>query len=226
MPRYGHLPDDLRAQLCGHIQVFLDEKQYEGCGGLTITDEIRVTIAAHACLLLLSRDTDYYPELISILVYPSTYKVSVTKTYGILEVEHDSVRLGESWTEGKVILSWDAVLHGSVEHYDGQNVALHEFAHQLDQEDGVGDGAPILPVNSMYTSWARVLGDEFDALRSKTVTGDQSVLDKYGATHPAEFFAVATEAFFEKPDKLKRKHPELYDQLKQFYRLDTAAMFG
>ncbi len=203
------------------MQVFIAEKHFEGCGGLDITDEIKVTIAAQACLLLLHRKTDYYPRLFSILVYPSAY-VAKTVSHspgGVVSEEFDA-RLGEAWAHGTVVLSWDDVRHGAADIHDCHNVTLHEFAHQLDQEDGSAEGAPVLESRSMYVAWARVLGDAFEQLRHATETGRPTLLDKYGATNPAEFFAVVTECFFEKPVELKRKHPELYEELKTFFHQD------
>ena len=226
VPIYGRLSELDRAELRGLIQVFLDEKVFEGCGGLTITDEIRVTIVAQACLLLLRRETDIYPKLITILVYPSAYVSNMPQhgPHGIV-TEGPQGRLGEAWTSGVVVLSWDDVKMGAADVRDGHNVVFHEFAHQLDQEDGSSDGAPILPKRNLYSAWARVLGEEYDELRQAAETGKKSVLDTYGATEPAEFFAVATEAFFEKPVQLKKKHPELYEELKMYYSQDPEAEF-
>jgi Mlc titration factor MtfA (ptsG expression regulator) len=224
-PLLACLPPADQRELEGHIQVFLAEKQFEGCDGLVITDEIRVVIAAQACLLLLHRDTDYYPDLQSILVYPSTYYSRVTE-----EDEKESRGLaGQSWQRGPVILAWDAVQGGVSNRSDGQNVVFHEFAHQLDEEDGRVDGLPVLEVKgtlserlSRYRSWARILSKEYEQLQCASVEGQKSVMDEYGATGPAEFFAVATECFFEKPRQLRQKHPELYDELKRFYQQDPA----
>jgi Mlc titration factor MtfA (ptsG expression regulator) len=227
VPLYVRLSESDRRELQGHVNVFLAEKHFEGCGGLTLTDEIKVTIAAHACLLLLHRDTDYYRRLITILVYPSAYSdKGVESLGGGFVLEGEEGRLGEAWTGGVVVLSWDNVQAGASDINDGQNVALHEFAHQLDQEDGVADGAPILDHGSHYVAWARVLGAEYEQLRHSSRKGKKSVLDRYGATNPAEFFAVATECFFEKPIQMKRKHPELYDELKGYYRQDPAQDAG
>lgn len=220
VPFYRCMSDVDQRELQGHIQVFLVEKHFEGCGGLLITDEIRVTIAAQACLLLLHRETDYYPTMSSIVVYPGAYIAHVTELKGGIVREGDSVRLGESWHHGAVILSWDDVLRGAADIHDGHNVVLHEFAHQLDQEGGEAHGSPILPRRSMYVAWARVLGDEYVHLQQDAEHGRKTVLDKYGATNPAEFFAVATECFFEKAIQLKRKHPELYEELKLYYQQD------
>jgi Mlc titration factor MtfA (ptsG expression regulator) len=224
VPLYSRLNETDRRELQGHVRVFLDEKTFEGCGGLTITDEIRVTCAAQACMMLLHRETDYFRRLITILVYPSAY-IAHGRTHigGGVVLEGEEGRLGEAWVDGVVVLSWDDVLSGGFDPRDGHNVVLHEFAHQLDHEDGAADGAPVLAHRSRYAGWARVLGSEFEQLRGSSKSGRKSVLDKYGATNPAEFFAVATECFFEKPLPMRRKHPELYDEMKEYYRLDPAA---
>src|SRR5690606_32830266 len=142
-----------RRELRGHIRVFLAEKHFEGCGGLTLTDEIEVTIAAQACLLLLHRETDYYPRLITILVYPSTYVAHAREPIGGgMVIEGEVARLGEAWKDGVVVLAWDDVLAGASDLHDGHNVVLHEFAHQLDQEDGTADGAPVLGRRSRYVT--------------------------------------------------------------------------
>lgn len=213
-----------QAELRGHIQVFLSEKTFEGCGGLTITDEIRVTIAAQACVLLLGRPTDYYPKLHTILVYPSRYLVThrIPLAGGVV-LEGTHQRLGESWHRGPVVLSWDDVRRGAADVHDGENVVFHEFAHQLDSESGAVEGAPVLPRRSMYIAWARVLGREYNDLIENLKRDRDTVIRAYGATSPAEFFAVVTEAFFEQPVRLKLRHPELYEQFAQFYQQDPAA---
>lgn len=224
VPYVAGLPAEDREELAGHVQVFLAEKHFEGCGGLQITDEVRVTIAAQACVLLLHRSTDDYPNLRTILVYPTTYLVPGDhRMPGGLVSDAPQARLGESWIRGEVVVVWDDVLAGAADAHDGHNVVLHEFAHQLDQEDGAGDGAPVLPARSMYVAWARVLGHEFDRLVRETQQHHRTLIDRYGATSPAEFFAVATEVFFEKPRQLRSKHPELYAQLRQFYQQDPAS---
>lgn len=229
-PLYARLPDEDRGELQGHIQIFLGEKKFEGCGGLEITEEMKVCIAAQACLLLLHRNTDYYPGLRSILVYPTTYFVKTTRHVGggVVEERLDS-RLGEAWDSGAVVLAWDAVHHGTANPDDGHNVVFHEFAHQLDFEDGKADGAPVLASDdswfrqrSRYRVWARVLSREYERLRADIQRGRTAVLDGYGATNPAEFFAVATESFFERPRQMRERHPELYEELKQYYRQDPA----
>lgn len=221
VPLYGRLPPEHQQELHGHIQVLLAEKNFEGCGGLNLNDEIRVTIAAHAGILLLGREPHYYPGLSSVLVYPSTYLVPVEEYEGGgVVTERMQERLGESWQSGAIVLAWDAVLAGVRDPRDGDNVILHEFAHQLDTEDGVGDGVPYLDGRGAYAAWARALRPEYERLRARP---KESVLNRYGATNPAEFFAVATETFFERPGRLRNRHPELYAELSRFYCLDLAA---
>ena len=222
---YRYLPDSLKKELQGHIYVFLGEKTFEGCGGLKITDEIRVTIAAQACILLLNRKPTYYPTLYTILVYPGAYVAKKTTVVGMQHFEEMTVRAGESWTRGEVVLAWDDVRQEAIDLAEGHNVVLHEFAHQLDQEDGKSDGAPILPKQSSYKAWARVLSKEYQDLRRKTLSGRLDIMDAYGATNPAEFFAVATETFFERPRQMKLSHPELYKELESYYGLDPLKWF-
>ncbi len=220
---YRRLSPEDQEELRGHVQIFLEEKTYEGCGGLEMTDEIRVTVAAQACVLLLHRETDYFPDLESILVYPSTYVAQRHEQMGGgVVIDGPEMRLGESWLRGEVVLAWDSVLAGASDVHDGHNVVFHEFAHQLDQETGQADGAPTLPRRSMYVAWVRVLGADFDALVRETAQHHHTDIDRYGATNPAEFFAVVTEAFFEKPRQLRQKHPALYEQMRLFYLQDPA----
>ncbi|MDD5308866.1 MAG: zinc-dependent peptidase [Deltaproteobacteria bacterium] len=227
VPYCRHLTEAERAQMRGLIQVFLAEKRFEGCGGLEITDEIRVTIAAQACLLLLGRDTDDYPGLDTILVYPHAFVVKARhRLPGGAALEGFEGRSGESWARGQVVLSWDEVLHGAADVHDGVNLVFHEFAHQLDDESVHGDGAPALPRRSMYIAWARVLGHEYQQLVEDIEHHRETVLRAYGATNPAEFFAVATEAFFETPVALRARHAELYGQLMAFYKQDPAKRCG
>jgi hypothetical protein len=227
VPLYGRLSPADQAELRGHMLVFLAEKRFEGCGGLVLTEEIKVTIAAQACLLLLHRETEYYPDLRSILVYPHGFisKMTERTSYGVV-IEGDVARLGESWSHGYVVLSWDNVRSGAADIHDGHNVTLHEFAHQLDEEDGSANGAPLMEQRSHYVTWARVLGAAYEELRHASAFGAETVLDTYGATNPAEFFAVATETFFEKPAQLKARHPELYEELRAYYRQDPTEYVG
>ncbi|MEE4293459.1 MAG: M90 family metallopeptidase [Xanthomonadales bacterium] len=218
---YPRLPMALRKQLRQRIKRFLHTKHFSGAGGLEIDDEIRVTIAAQACMLWLSRKGTPYPGLRYIIVYPAAFVVS-RKEAGEGGVVSEARRglLGESWSSGKVILAWDDVVKGARNFVDGSNVVLHEFAHQLDTEDGSADGAPLLAGESCYRSWAAALSKEFRVLQKKARTGGRSVMDHYGATNPAEFFAVATESFFEKPEAMAERHGELFTVLHRFYGVD------
>jgi Mlc titration factor MtfA (ptsG expression regulator) len=226
VPYYVRLPEADRRELEGLVQVFIAEKHFEGCGGLELTDEIKITIAAQACLLLLHRETDIYPRLITILVYPSAYVVPrrVEHIGGGTFLEGEAALLGESWPTGVVVVSWDNVKARPSDMRHGQNLVLHEFAHQLDREDGAFDGAPLLEEPGQYAGWARVLSAEFERLRRHSRLGRPTVLDEYGASDPAEFFAVATESFFVKPHVLQKRHPKLYDELRSFYRQDPARL--
>ena len=221
----SYLPPADRKGLEEGVLIFLSEKNFERAGGLEMTDEIKVTIAAQACILLLHRKTNYYPGLYSIIVYPHAYvaRQTVREGRGII-VEGMQPRLGESWTQGAVVLSWDDVLAGASDIHDGHNVVFHEFAHQLDAQDGAMDGAPILSDHSMYATWASVLGQEYERLQQDTALGKETLLDQYGATNPAEFFAVATEFFFEKPRQLRQQLPQLYEELRQYYKQDPAEL--
>jgi hypothetical protein len=222
---YARLLDaDDRAWLEDLVQVFLHDKRFEGAGGLEVTDEMRVTIAGQACVLLLGdEETAVYPDLATIILYPSAYVAARRTADGRIVGEQKEVRLGESWDRGQVVLAWDASRQGSLNVQDGRNVVLHEFAHQLDQELGDADGAPRLPRGMSYGTWAKALGEEYDRLQDGVKRGRPSLLDPYGATSPAEFFAVATEHFFEKPRQLKERKPELYAQLAAYYRQDPVA---
>jgi Mlc titration factor MtfA (ptsG expression regulator) len=222
---------DLESQkvLHGLIQLFLLEKHFEGCGGLNITDEIRLTIAAQACILLLGRVTGQekfklYPNLQSILVYPHAYVAHREQRLPDGTVhESQEVRLGETWSRGSLVLAWDDVRMSAFDIHDGHNVVFHEFAHQLDYESGAAEGVPRLPNRSRYLSWARVLGREYESLVNDIAHHRKTTLDNYGATNPAEFFAVVTECFFEKPIQMKKRHPELYEQLRLFYNQDPSS---
>jgi Mlc titration factor MtfA (ptsG expression regulator) len=203
--------------------LFVNEKAFEGCGGLEVTGEMKRLVAAQACLLLAGRDPDrVYPGLRSILIYPHTY---VTGGKGIFGGQWDerSARLGESWQTGTVILSWHSVQGGAGNMFDGHNVTLHEFTHQLDQADGRADGAPEQDSPGMARTWASCFQKEYRDFMKQLEKGRRTVIDRYGATNGAEFFSTATEAFFEKPEQLHRERPELYEELQRYFRLNPKA---
>lgn len=224
VPYVRRLPADLQLQLKGHIQVFLAEKPFIGCAGLTVTEEMRVTIAAQACLLLLNHPRPhYFPELRQILVYPGAFVVDrVHHDGGGVLRDQRRVLSGESWSQGQVILSWQDALDGAAVADDGRNVVIHEFAHQLDQETGRANGAPWLPSRARLRRWSRVFNDEYARLRQELDAGVPSLLGEYAASEPAEFFAVASEVFFEQPQQLRDEAPALYRELAGFYRVDPA----
>ncbi|MBA6351188.1 zinc-dependent peptidase [Colwellia sp. BRX9-1] len=221
MPYFGQMPTDLQLQLKQHIQVFLAEKTFVGCNGVKITDEIRITIAAQACLLLLNRKTNFYPKLQTILVYPRAF-IKQQQNMGTdgLRYQQKVALAGESWDFGKVVLSWQDTLDGAKIPDDGRNVVIHEFAHQLDQENGSANGAPILDEGQSYQGWSAAFSLQFEQLKMQARTGAPSLFDYYGATNPAEFFAVTSEVFFEQAKQFHAKYPMLYQQLKNYYHVD------
>lgn len=221
MPYFKQMPTDLQLQLKQHIQVFLAEKIFIGCNGVKITDEIQITVAAQACLLLLNRKTDYYPKLHTILVYPRAFikEQQSLNADGVQQVRKIALA-GESWGFGKVVLSWQDTLDGAKIPDDGRNVVIHEFAHQLDQENGKANGAPILAKGQNYKSWSDVFSLQFKKLQRQANKRKPSLFDYYGATDPAEFFAVASEVFFEQAIQFHSEYPVLYGQMKQYYQVD------
>ena len=225
VPFYNLLPAGQQRELQQLVMVFAEEKTFEGCGGLELTDEIIITIAAQACILLLGQNHDLYPNLRTILIYPTAYfapEVRHLRDGSILETVQ--FRFGESWSRGQVVLAWDEIKQDTLDINDGHNLVFHEFAHQLDYEYGIADKIPAMVRRSKYMTWARILSDEYDKLLTDSLNNRETLLNKYGAISHSEFFAVATEYYFEKPVELKKLHPELYEQLNDFYRLDTALL--
>jgi Mlc titration factor MtfA (ptsG expression regulator) len=218
VPAVCHLPPGLRARLESLMAAFLAEKDFIGCNGLAVTDEMRATIAAMACLLVLGR-RGHYDELHSVLVYPTPFWVEdeVEDEAGVVE-KRRRVLSGEAWESSRIILSWEDVLEAARHPGEGYNVALHEFAHYLDAE-GLGLGAGTRAVGA----WAGDLANEFESLLDAVDRGEHTFLDPYAAEDEAEFFAVATEDFFERPAGLRDAHPRLYALLQEFYGLDPAS---
>lgn len=221
MPAYARLPADLQLQLKKHVQVLLAEKPFIGCAGFEVTDEVRVLVAAQASLLQLNRRAGGFPNLRQVLVYPGAFVVAreTPDAAGLVRDER-RVLAGESWHQGQVVLSWDDVVAGAADPADGRNVVVHEFAHQLDSETGPPNGAPLLGRRERYARWAAVLQAAFDDLHARLAQGVPSVLDAYAATNPAEFFACASEAFFERPEALAAEQPALFAELAGCYRVN------
>jgi Mlc titration factor MtfA (ptsG expression regulator) len=223
VPLARELPAAQQLRLKKHIQVLLAEVPFIGCAGLEVSDEMRVTIAAQAAFLLLGRGGSF-GNLREVLIYPGHFVVPRSEA-GIGGVVHEGrdVLAGQSWQRGQVILAWDAVQDGAADPHDGANVVMHEFAHQLDQVTGAANGAPYVGRGAMQLAWARVMNQEFNALLGRLVRAETSLIHPYAATSPAEFFAVATELFFERPDALAAERPALYEQLRRCYRLDPSS---
>jgi len=220
VPLYRRLPDKLKKRLERHIQRFLFDKRFHGLQGVEIDDEIRFTVAGTACTLLLGRDDLEFAGFTNVLIYPSTFVSEQRVQDGLVEQIGRPARLGESWKRGPLVLAWDSARHGAADIKDGHNVILHEFAHKLDEVDGAMDGAPILEQRSHYVSWARTMQPAFDELQRNAARHVKSVMDHYGATNPAEFFAVLVETFYEKPRQLNKHHPELYAEMQRCFGVD------
>ncbi|WP_348820429.1 M90 family metallopeptidase [Fontimonas sp. SYSU GA230001] len=215
VPQARLVPADLQALYERQVERFLREKRFVGCNGLVVDDEMRIAIAGLACLLVLRPQAGVFPLVHDVLIYPDRFFVTYGEPDELGLVSDDPVeQLGESWEGERVILSWadiDAALHG-----DEVNVVAHEFAHQLDDETPETEGAPAL---RDYTRWSEVMQREFKRLQRHR---RPPVLDPYGAESPGEFFGVVTEAFFQRGVELRRHHAELYDLLRDYYRLDPA----
>ncbi len=223
VPLASELPAAQQLRLKKQIQVLLADVPFIGCAGLEVDDEVRVTIAAQAAFLLLGRGGSF-GNLRQVLVYPGHFVVprSEVGAGGVVHEGRD-VLAGQSWQRGQVIVAWDAVLDGAADPHDGANVVMHEFAHQLDQDTGAADGAPYVGRGALQRDWARVMNHEFDLLRARLARAEPGLIGPYAATSPAEFFAVATELFFERPAALAAERPELYEQLRRCYRLDPTS---
>lgn len=222
-PGYDRVPESLRARLDQLTAVFLGEKEFIGCGGLVVTPAMRLVISAQACLLLIGRDRPVYDSLRSVLVYPSQFVVP-ERWYdedGVV-TEEERVLAGQAWDVSRVVLSWEDV-EGAGRDGDSYNVVIHEFAHYLDHEAGGADGAPWIGTGADRRRWAELLRQEFDRLQAAVERGETTFLDPYAAEDPAEFFAVASEAFFEQPAEFAHRQPDLYRELGRYYGLDPAA---
>jgi Mlc titration factor MtfA (ptsG expression regulator) len=225
VPYYHLLLHHERESLHSHIQILTTEKRFVGCNGLELTDDMQVIIAGQAALLMLTRDFDYFPRLGSVLVYPTDFVINQEEEteWGMVS-EEEIVHTGESWTIGAVVLSWREVQRDTARG-DGRNVVLHEFAHQIDQADGASDGWPVELERDVRDRWHDVMLREYETLCDRVEARRRTVIDPYGATHPAEFFAVVTEMFFLEPHELRRHHPELYDLFRAFYAQDPTTRF-
>jgi Mlc titration factor MtfA (ptsG expression regulator) len=221
VPLTRRLPADLHAKLGGKINFFLSQVEFIGCNELIVTEEMKLSIAAQACLLIVNSDT-WYDHLSTILIYPNAFKSRHKERKGYVVNERETVRTGESWSRGPVILSWAHSHFGAMNENDGHNVVFHEFAHQIDDLSGRTNGIPSLNSLDDLKDWAEVFDIAYKAHVRAVQTGHDTVFDPYGASGPQEFFAVAVEAFFEMPKTLKQKEPAVYEQLVMFFRLDPS----
>ncbi len=220
---YAHVPPDLRVRLDGLIQVFVAQKRFVGCAGLEVTEGMRVVIAAQACLLIVNRPGGVFDSLHTVLVYPQAFYVehAGVDEHGLVSRDRRLLS-GESWSDGQVVVSWDDARRGGAHGSDGHNVLLHEFAHQLDGQSGSVNGAPMLDNEHDQSVWARTMREEYRRLNQSLARAERTLIDPYAATHPAEFFAVLSEVFFEQPRALRGDHPALYQRLREYYHVDPA----
>ncbi len=219
VPILDRLPPTLRVSLEGKINLFLNQVTFTGCDGLEVTDEMRFSIAAQACLLVVNSD-QWYDNLTTVLIYPNAFKSRQQRHSGYVVTEQEIIRTGESWDRGPVILSWAHSRRGALNDHDGHNVVFHEFAHQLDDLSGGTNGVPVLGKGQSYAEWEQVFLAAFDAHVRAVEAGRNTLIDAYGATGHEEFFAVTVELFFERPEALRDTAPEFYGQLSKFFRLN------
>jgi hypothetical protein len=217
VPPYGTLTAEEQARLHVAARILVAEKNWEGCGGLSVTDEIRVTVAGLASLLVLGLRENYFDRVMTILVYPATYVAEDRPLDKSGLILGDSVLLGEAHYRGPVLLSWEEICRDARRPGRGRNLVLHEFAHQLDMLNGDADGIPDLASATQVRRWRGVMGREYRRLVHAARHGRPTLLDKYGATNRAEFFAVATECFFLRPRSLVARHPEVYELLREYF---------
>jgi hypothetical protein len=224
VPLYCRLSQVDRDELHGHIQVFLAEKRFEGTAGFDVTDDVRLAIAAQACILLLHRETNYFPSLSSIIVYPAEYVALLQdQDENGLVWEEDEERAGESWAFGSLVLSWKDIVADREDSEGDLNVVLHEFAHQLDAENGEMNGQPPMADPVLRLEWSAVMAEAYEKLGRQADAGRATAIDPYGAEDPSEFFAVATETFFQDPRRLQAVYPKVYNLLTRYYRQDPAS---
>jgi hypothetical protein len=222
VPIIRKLPAELRGKLEGKINVFLDQIEFVGCNGLDVTEEMRLSIATQACLLVVNTDT-WYQNLRTVLIYPGAFKSRRSERHGYVVTERETVRIGESWARGPVILSWADVERGAFDDRDGHNVVFHEFAHQIDDLSGRTDGVPVLDNGQSYADWARVFISAYKRHVGNVEAGRRTVFDAYGAVGQEELFAVSVEVFFERAAVLKKEEPEVYQQLSSLFHLDPSS---
>ena len=225
--QYRYLDAQRRAKVERFVCILFHEKRWDGGGDLAVTDEMRVTIAGQAALATLGFEKQYYFEkLKTIIVYAQTFSGHVKSGESLLlgelspAVQDFSARTGEAWQGGPIILSWDSVLREGQNERLGRNVVLHEFAHHMDGLDGDTNGAPPFSDFEFERKWYRVTSEEYQQLLEFARRGQPTLLNHYGATSHAEFFAVATECFFTQPHALAAEHDKLFAVLTRLFGQD------
>jgi len=223
LPFLKGLSDDEQRRLKDLAVVFLAEKEFTPVRGLALSEDDRLEIALQACLPVLELGIHWYDGWVGIVVHPSDFRVQRAETGedGVVH-EWDDELAGESWPGGPVVLSWEALDEAGTVAEGGVNVVIHEFAHKLDMMSGEADGVPPLPSRAARERWIEVFDAEFERFCAEVDAGKDTFLDPYAAENEAEFFAVASEAFFESPNALKREYPRLYELFRGFYRQDPA----
>jgi Mlc titration factor MtfA (ptsG expression regulator) len=224
LPFLAGLSGDQARRLREFALLFLAEKELTPVHGLRLSEDDRLEIALQACLPVLELGLDWYDGWVGIVVHPSDFQVKRAQTDedGVVH-EWDDALAGESWPGGPVVLSWEALDDSGSVPEGGSNVVIHEFAHKLDMADGEADGVPPLPSRAARERWKKVFGAEFERFCAEVEADRETFLDPYAAEHESEFFAVASEAFFESPHALRRAHAPLYELFRGFYRQDPAS---
>jgi Mlc titration factor MtfA (ptsG expression regulator) len=225
VPILQRVPADLREKLDGKINLFLEQVSFYGCDGLAVTDEMQLSIAAQACLLVVNTDT-WYDNLTTVLIYPNAFKSRQKRRSGYVVTEKEIIRTGESWDRGPVILSWAHSKQGAMNDHDGHNVVFHEFAHQIDDLSGGTNGVPVLAKGQSYAEWEKVFLTAYSDHVAAVEAGHRTVIDPSGAEGHEEFFAVSVEVFFERPLALQKAAPHVYEQLAALFNLDPATWGG
>lgn len=220
---FAHLPADEQERLRNAVKIIVGERTWVGVDELVVTDEMKVTIAAQAALLLLGVDDYYFDRVSSIVIHPRRFQSRSTNADLHSRFQQVTPVVGEAYQIGPVVLLWQEALAGARGHAHGSNLVLHEFAHHLDSLDGEMGGMPPLPSQDAVSRWERVIERHYQQLVSDLRQGYFTLLDEYGATSKAEFFAVATECFYERPRAMHEEHPELFQLLSDFYRIDPTA---
>ena len=220
LPFMDGLTADERGRLRDTVILFLHDKSIRGAGGLKIDDGMRLMIAAQACILVLNLDIDFFRGWVEVIVYPDEFvpTIEYTDDDGIVHVDREA-RAGEAWLQGPVILSWADVAPAT----EGVNVVIHEFAHKLDMLNGDANGFPPLHAGMDRRVWAAAFSAAYADFCRRVDADEDVAIDPYAAESPGEFFAVVSEAFFDLPQAVLEAYPQIYAQLRDFYRQDPAA---